>query len=107
MKNNNLSMYLIKYASVINQEIERARVKLQGDAESAVYREFQNAVQDYLTGDFVCTDEEFVGFFHKYVGFAISGYNAITTVGVTDKKVELGSKVQEPSKPWYEDVKSL
>ena len=107
MKNNNLSMYLIKYASVINQEIERARVKLKGDAEQAVYREFQNAVQDYLTGDVKCTDEEFVGFFHKYVGFAIAGYNAITTVGVTDKKVELEKKEETPSKPWYEDVKSL
>lgn len=100
-------MYLIKYASVINQEIERARVKLKEDAEKAVYKEFQNAVQDYLTGDTVCTDEEFVGFFHKYVGFAITGYNAITTVGIQDKKVDLGKKEELPSKPWYEDVNSL
>ena len=100
-------MYLIKYAGAINQEIERARPKLQEHAEEAVYREFRSAVQDYLTGDIICTDEEFLGFFHKYVGFAISGYNAITTVGITEKKVDLEKKDDLPDIPWYEQVNSL
>ena len=102
-------MYLIKYAGAINQEIERARPKLQEHAEEAVYREFECAVQDYLLDEYMsCTEEEFIGFFHKYVGFAISGYNAITTVGIAEKKVSLDAKDEgDKSTPWYEDVLSL
>ena len=71
---NNVSMYIVKYAKYINSEIFEAERQL-GDrklAETIVYTEFGEAVQEYLSGEVQATESEFVGFFKKYVRFALT-----------------------------------
>ena len=106
---NKYVMYSIKFAKHINDEILRAKTTLGDRAEAIVYGEFQEAVKDYLSGPTICTDEEFVGFFHKYVGFAITSHSAkkqlqreVVTAPVVEPMLE-ESVPTMPSTPWYED----
>ena len=105
---NKFARYSIKFARQINEEILRAKPTLGDKAEEIVYREFQEAVKDYLSEPTVCTEEEFVGFFHKYVGFAITSHSASVQMKAQLMQAQKPMETeviepQVPATPWYED----